>query len=376
MCRLKKIVILLTAALLTAVTCPVAASADEDTSAFAEEMTERLSEAIDSETAEDMRSASPDGASAGTGSLDPQSLISGFKNAFVDSLKSPLKKFGSIAAVLIVSSAVQSMAAGGETASAVGTVSVLGCVTLIYSAVCEAFTGVCVFLRRLSEFMLSYIPIYASVTAASGGVKTGGSYYAAMLGVTELIGFVAERAVMPFLSVFMVLSFTAAVNPTLKLSNAAASVGSGVRITLTALMTVFGGSAAIQSISSAAADTAAARAVRFGAASFVPIIGGSVSEAYSTVCAGVGMLRSGVGTVGIAAVAFMLIRPLVTLICLRIMLGLSKVTADLLGAGAASELLSGTGYAVSAAISTVLCFGMMFILSTAVVTAAAAGIQR
>lgn len=346
---------------------PLETHADE-TADYERQVTEQLSETLDSETADAMRKASPDGHTIGTGSLDAGTLIKGFYNALADSFKAPLRTFGTVAAVLMTAAAAQSLSAGSETSAAVGTVSVLGCVTMIYSTVCEAFTGVCGFLRRLSEFMLSYIPIYASVTAASGKLRTGGSYYAAMLGVTELIGFVAERAVMPFLSVFMALSFTAAIEPSLKLSNAAASVGNSVRLTLTGLMTVFGGSAAVQSMASSAADTAAARAVRFGASSFIPIIGGSVSDAYSSVSAGVGLLRSGVGTVGIAAVAFMLIKPLVTLICLRIMLGLSKIIADLLGTAAASELLSGTGYAVSAGISTVLCFGMMFILSTAVIT--------
>ena len=136
-------------------------------------------------------------------------------------------------------------------------------------------------------------------------------------------------------------------------------------------MTIFTGMITIKSFSGAAADGAAARAVKFGASNFIPIIGSSVSEAYSTVYAGVGVIRSSVGTLGIVAAGVMMLKPFAELICIKIVLGMAKLIADLLGACEISELLKSTGYAISAALSTMLCFCMMFIISTAVVMMAA-----
>lgn len=351
---------------------PTACSAEEGLDGYAERVGSELSSAIDGDTLEAMRESGISGSDMS--GLSIGSLIKAALNALSESLTQPIRTLARVAAVLILSALAQSFAAAGEMSSAFGSLSVLGCVTMIYGVVYEAFSGVCAYLTKLGEFMLSYIPIYASVTAASGGFRTGGSYYAGALGVCELISFAAEYAVMPFLSIFLALSFTAAINPDMRFSSAAESVKNGVRLTLTALMTVFSGMISVQSFSSAAADTAAARAVKFGASSFVPIIGGSVSEAYSTVYSGIGVIRSGVGGIGIAAVAFMLLKPMATLIGVRIMLGIAKVMSDLLGIKSASELLSSTGYAISAAISTVLCFAMMFIISTAVVMTAAAGL--
>lgn len=350
---------------------PAAVSAEEGLDGYAERIGGELSSAIDGETLEAME------ASGISGSDMSELTIGGLIKAALRELSAaatqPIRTLARVAAVLILSSLAQSFAAGGDMSSAFGSLSVLGCVTMIYGIVYEAFSGVCEYLVRLGEFMLSYIPIYASVTAASGGFRTGGSYYAGTLGVCELISFAAEYAVMPFLSIFLALSFTAAINPDMRFSSAAESVKNGVRLTLTALMTIFSGMISVQSFSSAAADSAAAKAVKFGASSFVPIIGGSVSEAYSTVYSGIGVIRAGVGSIGIAAVAFMLLKPMVTLICVRIILGIAKLMSELLGIRSAAELLGSTGYAISAAISTVLCFGMMFIISTAVVMSAAVG---
>jgi hypothetical protein len=46
--------------------------------------------------------------------------------------------------------------------------------------------------------------------------------------------------------------------------------------------------------------------------------------------------------------------------------------ADLMGLREISELIRSTGFAASAAVSTVLCFSMMFVVSTAVVMLTAA----
>ena len=104
----------------------------------------------------------------------------------------------------------------------------------------------------------------------------------------------------------------------------------------------------------------------------MPIIGGSVSEAYSAVYSGICVIRSAVGTIGIAAAGFMLLRPIVSLLLVKAALSAAAFVSDMLGLAEPSELLKSTGYAMSAAISTVICFSMMFIISTSVVMLTAA----
>ena len=276
--------------------------------------------------------------------------------------------------MLILTSLARSFCANGSLSQTFTTVSLLGCMIIIYQVVYEAFSGVCSFLDSLSEFMLSYIPIFTALTAASGGYVTAGSYYASVLAVYEIVSFCADKVIMSFLSLFLALSFTAAINPSMKFSSAAESVKNAVRVILGALMTIFTGIITVQSFASSASDNAASRAVKFSASSFVPIIGSSVSEAYSTVYAGIGIIRSSVGGIGIVAVAAMLLSPLVTLICVKIIIEAAKVISDLLGLSETSELLKSVGYAMSAAISTTLCFAMMFIVSTAIVMAVSSNI--
>ncbi|MGN0632669.1 MAG: hypothetical protein ACI4JW_02260 [Oscillospiraceae bacterium] len=376
---MKKIITAVFFAAILLIAFPICAKADSSGEVTSEQalddyystINEKIDSAIDDETKRSMKEKGIDGSDiSNVGIFDVIKMI---WNEFTSSISEPIKLLGRLAAVLILSSLAKSLAQNGAGASQTFmTVSVLGCITVIYQTIYQTFVNVCGFLNTLSEFMLSYIPIYASVTAASGGFSAGSSYYAQTLGICELIGFISQKVIMPFLSIFLALSFTSAINPDMKFSSVAESIKNAVRLTLTALMTIFTGLITIQSFAGSAADNAASRAVKFGASNFIPIIGGSVSEAYSTVYSSIGIIRSSVGSIGIAAVSVMLLKPLATIICVKLVLSAAKLISDLMGISEASELLKSTGYAMSAAISTVLCFSMMFIISTAVIMLTAA----
>jgi stage III sporulation protein AE len=338
---------------------------------YSDEISSQLENSLDSETKQTLDENGVD--ISDTSDFSLSWIISSAWDKFTSSLTSPIRILGRLAAIILLSSAAESLAVGGV-ARAFSAISVLGCVTVIYQTVYDSFESVCNFLDTLSAFMMSYIPIYASVTAASGSYASGSTYYAAEFGVCELIAFVSDKVIMPFLSVFMALAFTAAINPDMKFSSAAESIKNAVRFTLTALMTVFTGLISVQALSGNAADNAAARAVKFGASNFIPIIGGSVSEAYSAVYASVGVIRAGVGTVGIIAAAVMLLKPLAELAAVKLVLACAKLLADLMGLSAVSELLKSAGFALSAAVSTLICFCMMFIISTAVIMLTAANL--
>lgn len=337
---------------------------------YSESVSQRLGEAIDEETKAEL---SENGFTGDYSKLSFKGFLEYIWESFAGQLLTPVNILARLTAIIILTSLARSASvAGGTIYTAFSAVSVLGCITVIYQAMYTSFSGVCTYLDRLTEFMLSYIPIYASVTAASGGFSSGGSYYASCLGICEIIAFVSGNVIMPFLSIFLALSFTAAINPDMKFSSAAESIKNAVNVILKALMTIFTGFIAVQSISGAAADNAASRALKFGASNFIPIIGDSVSEAYSTVYGSIGIIRSSVGTLGVIVTAVMLLKPLISMVCLKIIMDLSKLIADLMGESEAAELLKSTGFAMSAAISTILCFGMMFIIATSVIMLTAA----
>ena len=68
-----------------------------------------------------------------------------------------------------------------------------------------------------------------------------------------------------------------------------------VKWVLSIVMTIFVSLLTIQNLIGVAADNAGTKAVKFAVSNFIPVVGGALSDAYTTVQSCVKVLKSGVG---------------------------------------------------------------------------------
>lgn len=295
------------------------------------------------------------------------SIIEKITGLFTESLKQPLSMLGKIIAICVLCSLAQSMMPVNVGMLKVfRTISVLSSVTVIYDSIYSGFQMITDSLDRMSEFMLAYIPVFSSVSAAGGSVTSGGSYYALTLVLCEIIAAVSNKILMPFLSIVLAVSLVAAINPELSFCGAASSIKKCVQWILGGLMTIFTGLLTIQSITGSAADSLAARTVKFTASSFIPIIGGAVSEAYSTVYGSLGVIRSGTGTIGIIIICIIVLKPILIILSVKFVITLGKIINEMFGQREIAEFLNSTNAVLSMGLSVLIAFSVIFIISTAV----------
>ena len=117
-------------------------------------------------------------------------------------------------------------------------------------------------------------------------------------------GILADTILVPFLSAVLAVTLVSAINPSLDLGSLAESVKKAGHMVAWHCDDSFTGLLSIQSFAGAAADNLSARAVKFAASSFIPVIGGSVSEAYSAVKGSIGVIRTSVGVIGVIINSF------------------------------------------------------------------------
>ena len=205
-----------------------------------------------------------------------------FEN-FTAALRSPLIMLGKITAATMLCVLVRSMSAEGTVDKVFTLICVLTTVLVISDTVTDSLYSVKTSMEQMNSFMMSYIPIFSSVVTAGGSAAAGAGYYGVMLIICESAGILADAILVPFLSAVLAVTLVSAINPSLDLGSLAESVKKLVIWVLGIVMTLFTGLLSIQSFAGAAADNLSARAVKFAASSFIPVIGGSVSEAYSAV---------------------------------------------------------------------------------------------
>lgn len=295
------------------------------------------------------------------------SVIGSIFSSFMDVIKKPAVMLGKIIAITLLCVTAKSMAPEGSSVTkAFNIIGILSTITVMYDTVYSSIEIIRSSLESLAEFMTAYIPVFSSVAAVGGSVTASGSYYAVTFILCEIIGFAAKSVIMPFLSIVLAISLVSAINPNLQFSGAAESVKKACHWILGGMMTIFVGLLSIQGLSGSAADTLASRAVKFAASSFIPVIGGAVSEAYSTIHSSMGVIRTGIGSIGIIIICIMLLKPVVTIIAIKFIVSIAQIISGIFEQKECSEFLKSTNAVMSIGLSVIICFSVIFVIATAV----------
>ena len=108
----------------------------------------------------------------------------------------------------------------------------------------------------------------------------------------------------------LALGLVGSVSPGMKLDAAGGAINKACSWLLGLAATLFVGLLSLQGLVGAAADSLAGRAIRFSLSSFVPVVGGALSEAFSSVQGCLQLLKSTLGGFGILATALIALPPL------------------------------------------------------------------
>ena len=280
---------------------------------------------------------------------------------------------GRLIAAAAVCVMIKGLAPSSGTGSAFSTVSALVCMLIISDTLSGSLDELLKALEGINSFMVTYIPVFAGLSTASGHAASAAGYYSVMFFVCEIMAYAANKLLVPLISCVAALSLVSAMGPLLDLSKTAASIKSFVTKALGFIMLIFTFLVTVTGLTGNAADTVGTKAVRFAASSFIPVIGGSVSEAYSAVRSSLGVIRTSVGAIGLLTVFIIVLRPLMTVIAMKLAIGLAETVHRMFALESSSLVLSGMSSVLSIAMSIVIAYSLFFITATSVVMLTAAG---
>ncbi len=234
----------------------------------------------------------------------------------------------------------------------------------VYSAITAAAGAI----KSGAQFMLSFVPVYGAVLLASGKPLTGASSGAVLLAAGEGVMALSSFVITPLVGSYLAVCITGSVSPLLKTSRLADLLKKTASWALGFIMTVYVGILSLQTVVNSAADNMAARTGRFLIGSFVPLVGGALSEALGTLQSSVSLLRSSIGIYGIVALIAILLPVVLELLVWRAVLLLSGSVADIFGCDSIGGLLKSADAAVGFLISLLLICSFAFIISLSVLS--------
>lgn len=217
---------------------------------------------------------------------------------------------------------------------------VLALSVLLLRARAPELSQITAYFTVLQQLAAALLPLMGTLYAMGGNITAAVANHTVMSGFLSILEVAVSGTVMPVAGICLALALLDAVAEGISLSPVAALIKRSYTLGLSFLMILLCGVLGLQSTLAKGADSLALRTVRFAAGSFLPVVGGSVSEALRTVSGSVGFLRSVVGMGGVLVLLYAFLPVFLSVMTTRITLLLSGTVARLLGGGKEEKLLA------------------------------------
>lgn len=249
-----------------------------------------------------------------------------------------------ICGLLLIGAIFRMLARGQESGAALeGAVSFCGTAALavgIFSLQRDTFAELSLYFEGLQTLAASLIPLMGGLYAMGGNVGAAVANHGVMSSFLAVLETVVSGSVLPVAGLCLVLALSDALSGSGRLRSLAGLIKRSYTLFFSFLMLILCGVLGIQTTLAGGSDTLALRTVRFAAGSFLPVVGGSVSEALRTVSGSVQYLRTVVGMGGVVVVLLFFLPFFLNVMLGRIAFLLSSAAAKLLGCDGEERLLN------------------------------------
>lgn len=348
---------------------PAAAAEPQDGVEAAQNTFSEIYEAVDADTLEALENL-------GLGEADYQSMLALSPRAVIDELvrlltgkmAEPLRTVGLVCAFLALQAVLSSFLREKDDLQTV--FSLLSCLwvtVLILQSATKSLTAAFSAIKLSADFMLVYIPGFAGVIAMSGKPLTSAAYSSVMVGVSNLFSEIQVYVLLPIIQVFFLFQLLAALQEKGGWDAVTAFLKKTVQIVLGFGATVFTGLLSLKGALASSGDSVAVRGVKMLVGTAVPIVGGALGEAYTSVLGSLGLMKNTIGVFGILIIALVNLPAILDLILWYIGISFCAAVAGALGQMQIKKLLDGIASTVSLVNTLVIFTAFLWIISTGVI---------
>ncbi len=210
----------------------------------------------------------------------------------------------------------------------------------VFGAISGVFDSVDRLLSSLSSTMMAIVPAMEAVHIATGNLTTA---VVSSTGINLMIGFTQSlflEVISPAVYTLFILCVVSSVTKNKGMEFMVRTLKGLLTGTVVAIMALMTFVLSLQTMASAASDTVASKTIKFAIGTYIPIVGGSISETFSMLSASMGVLKSFCGITAVTALIIAFLAPFANLLLSRIAIGLSGAISQTLGCEREGALIS------------------------------------
>lgn len=254
------------------------------------------------------------------------SVFSAIFSLVLDGVSSLLPLFLIIIALSILSSLLNNFKANNK--NNVSTLVNFVCMAVIVSILAINFkeiiskTSDC--LNAMKIQMDTLFPIVLTLMSAIGGNISVGIYKPIVAILSSVISTIFQTMLLPMFALSFLFTIIGSISPNVKLEKLNGFISSVFKWTVGFIFTLFSAFLTVQGISAGKYDGVSIKASKFAIKSYVPIIGGYLSDGLDLIMLGSALIKNAIGVGGLIILFLTILSPLIQIVLLK--LGLQLVS--------------------------------------------------
>ena len=340
---------------------PIAAVTVTDYENIVEEIELELETAIDGEVKDILKEIGIDGFSFDDiYNVSFDSISSFFADTLKDKLSDCIKKFSELLGVLLLTGILSVVFSDSTNADFIGIIAATAVSLLAVDTASVTLSAVISVLELSGKFMLSYIPIYTLIISLSGNPAAALTYNTLIIGFAEIISSFITGGITDFLGIYFCLGISFSFNSSINLNRIIIAVNKIFNTVLGFASSIFTGFLSLKSVLAAATDSLSVKGIKFMIGSLIPVVGSSISDAYSTFLGSINLIKSSVAIIGIIVITVINIPIIFEALTYYISFNILSHIAETASASKCSEILK--CFACGIRMLLLVCIFEMFIL--------------
>ena len=253
-----------------------------------------------------------------------------------------------------------------STGNIVSLVCFFSAVTLIVSIVNNLSTKTGNSIFSMVKQMNVLFPILLTLMAATGATASVGAFQPVVAIMSTYIADIFNFYIMPLFMISFVFSIISNFSDSIKLDKFNSFIASLFKWSVGLIFTLFFAVFSIQGITAGSFDSISIRTTKYTIKSYVPVMGGYLSDGMDLILASSTLIKNAVGLVGILLIITTILSPLLELIIFSLLLKLVSAILQPMGSRV-SNFLSSTSKSTIMLSSSIIAIGFMYLISVGLI---------
>lgn len=216
-------------------------------------------------------------------------------------------------------------------------------------------------------FMQALLPVLLTLLVAVGGFASAAIFSPVILTTLGIFGTMIKNIILPLFFFVAILGVVSNLTDRFKVTSLADLLKTVAMGLMGVFTTVFLGVLAIQGVAGAVSDSVTFRTARFTVKTFVPMVGGMLSDALDAVISSSLLIKNALGIAGIGVIGAIMIVPLLKIVTLAFTYKLAGSLIQPVADGQMVDCLNSLGNSLFLVFAAVATAGLLFFFTITIV---------